>query len=56
MLKTVSAVVVLGLWAATAGAAEDPAKGIEWVYSFEEATELALKTNRHIVADFFTPT
>ena len=41
---------------ASAFAGDSTGTGIEWVTSFEKAAALAQKTNRHLVADFYTPT
>lgn len=56
MLRTIIAAILVALLAAPALAGENTGEEIEWIPSFDKAVELAKKTDRHLVANVFSPT
>jgi hypothetical protein len=56
MRALTTGIVLAVLLSVPAMAGETTEGGIAWVKSFDDAVALAKQTNRHLVADFWTPT
>jgi len=56
MLRTIIAAILVALPAAPVLAGDNTIEEVEWVSSFDKAVESAKKTDRHLVANVFSPT
>lgn len=56
MLRTIIATILVVLLAVPVLAGENAVQEVEWISSFDKAVELAQKTDRHLVANVFSPT
>ena len=56
MRQATMGIILIFAMCASALAGDSTGAAIDWVTSFEEAAALAQNTNRHLVADLYTPT